>query len=298
RAQHPVWTMILVERAGPMGNVGFEEGARCASFSQVGMGQGKLSFSKELPRPVFKLLTGGQKMNIKSLLIGSAAALVAVSGARAADAVVVAEPEPAEYVRICDVYGAGFYYIPGTETCLKVGGYLRVQIGVGGGELNDVFGLGGHQDVLDRSTGLFDNDTYSWLTRANFHLDARTETELGTLRSYMEISFNEQSDVEDVTVGSVTGPAAISGNGGATIEHAYIQLGGFTLGYSDSLYETLTDSAGALVINDSIVGYTPGKANFVAYTFDAGNGFSATLGLEAGHGDNYVDSYVPHVVVG
>ena len=57
-------------------------------------------------------------MNIKSLLIGSAAALVAVSGARAADAV-VAEPEAVEYVRVCDAYGAGFFYIPGTETCLK-----------------------------------------------------------------------------------------------------------------------------------------------------------------------------------
>src|SRR5690606_23254350 len=127
--------MILVERAGPMGNVGFEEGARCASFSQVGMGQGKLSFSKELPRPVFKLLTGGQKMNIKSLLIGSAAAFVAVSGAQAADAVVVAEPEPAEYVRICDVYGAGYFYIPGTETCLRVGGYVRFDVGIGNGVL-------------------------------------------------------------------------------------------------------------------------------------------------------------------
>jgi hypothetical protein len=69
-------------------------------------------------------------MNIKSLLLGSAAALIAVSGARAADAIVVAEPEPAEYVRICDVYGAGYYYIPGTETCLKVGGYLRYDIGI------------------------------------------------------------------------------------------------------------------------------------------------------------------------
>src|SRR5688572_27158710 len=38
-----------------------------------------------------RILTGGQKMNIKSLLLGSAAALVAVSGARAADAVVIAE---------------------------------------------------------------------------------------------------------------------------------------------------------------------------------------------------------------
>jgi hypothetical protein len=51
-------------------------------------------------------------MNIKSLLLGSAAALVAVTGARAADAVVVAEPEPVEYVRVCDAFGAGFFYIP------------------------------------------------------------------------------------------------------------------------------------------------------------------------------------------
>ncbi len=69
----------------------------------------------------------GLSMNIKSLLIGSAAALIAVSGARAADAV-VAEPEAVEYVRVCDAYGAGFFYIPGTETCLKIGGYVRYQI--------------------------------------------------------------------------------------------------------------------------------------------------------------------------
>ena len=81
-------------------------------------------------------------MNIKGLLLGSAAALVAVSGARAADAVVIAEPEPMEYVRICDTYGVGFYYIPGTETCLKVSGYVRYDIGIG------ALGL---QDVVDKS---------------------------------------------------------------------------------------------------------------------------------------------------
>ncbi|CDN91351.1 Porin [Agrobacterium tumefaciens] len=66
-------------------------------------------------------------MNIKSLLIGSAAALAAVSGAQAADAIVAAEPEPLEYVRVCDAFGTGFFYIPGTETCLKFGGYIRFQ---------------------------------------------------------------------------------------------------------------------------------------------------------------------------
>ena len=59
-------------------------------------------------------------MKLKSLLFGSAAALVAVSGARAADAVVIPEPEAVEYVRVCDAAGTGYFYIPGTETCLKI----------------------------------------------------------------------------------------------------------------------------------------------------------------------------------
>ncbi|RIV16447.1 porin, partial [Klebsiella pneumoniae] len=54
-------------------------------------------------------------MNIKGLLIGSAAALTTISGAQAADAIVAAEPEPLEYVRVCDAFGEGFFYIPGTE---------------------------------------------------------------------------------------------------------------------------------------------------------------------------------------
>ncbi len=66
-------------------------------------------------------------MNIKSLLLGSAAALAAVSGAHAADAIVAADAEPMEYVRVCDAYGKGYFYIPGTETCLKVGGMLRSE---------------------------------------------------------------------------------------------------------------------------------------------------------------------------
>src|SRR5918996_3062230 len=123
-------------------------------------------------------------MNIKSLLLGSAAALVAVSGARAADAVVIAEPEPVEYVRVCDVYGTGFFYIPGTETCLRVGGYLRYDIGIG---------ILGHQDVFDKedlADGFVDtNDTYYKRARFQLRVDSRSETELGTLRTYAAINF-------------------------------------------------------------------------------------------------------------
>ena len=88
-------------------------------------------------------------MNIKGLLLGSAAAFVAVPGARAADAVVIAEPEPVEYVRVCDTYGVGFYYIPGTETCLKVSGYMRYDIGVG---------INGLQNVIDKDEPIWVDD--------------------------------------------------------------------------------------------------------------------------------------------
>ena len=58
---------------------------------------------------------------VKSLVLGSAAGLLAMSGgAQAADLPVKAKA--VEYVRICSLYGAGFFYIPGTDTCIKIGG--------------------------------------------------------------------------------------------------------------------------------------------------------------------------------
>ena len=62
---------------------------------------------------------------IKSLVLGSAAGLLAMGGAQAADLPVKAKA--VEYVRVCSLYGAGFFYIPGTDTCIKLGGYLRVD---------------------------------------------------------------------------------------------------------------------------------------------------------------------------
>ena len=67
----------------------------------------------------------------RNLILGSAAGLLAISGAQAADLPVKAKA--VEYVRICSLYGAGFFYIPGTDTCIKLGGYLRVDTTVNGG---------------------------------------------------------------------------------------------------------------------------------------------------------------------
>ncbi|MER9327706.1 porin [Mesorhizobium sp. M0152] len=242
-------------------------------------------------------------MNIKSLLLGSAAALIAVSGARAADAVVVAEPEPAEYVKICDVYGAGYFYIPGTETCLRIGGYIRYDIGVG-----DVGSFDGARtgDTEDAS----ENDTY-W-KRARFTLKTWTgqETELGTLKTYTETRFNfgnSQASADSVTNpdGSVTFFPNAAGNSGVSLNFAWIQLGGLRVGKDESAFDTFIGYAGN-VIQDTLVPYGDFDTNVIQYYFDAGNGFSAVLSLEEGagggvdgsYGVGTIDSYVPHVVGG
>src|SRR3954452_24318219 len=62
---------------------------------------------------------------VKSLILGSAAGLLAMSGAQAADLPVKAKA--VEYVRISTLYCAGFWYIPGTDTCMKIGGYVRID---------------------------------------------------------------------------------------------------------------------------------------------------------------------------
>ncbi|MEI9412810.1 porin [Mesorhizobium salmacidum] len=230
-------------------------------------------------------------MNIKSLLLGSAAALIAVSGARAADAVVVAEPEPAEYVKICDVYGAGYFYIPGTETCLRIGGYIRYDIGVG-----DVGSFDGATSADHEDGG--SNDTF--YKHARFALKTWTgqETELGTLKTYTETRFNFQNNNRDSGRFGTLNTASNGGGGNtASLNFAWIQLGGLRVGKDESAFDTFIGYAGN-VIQDTLVPYGGFDTNVVQYYFDAGNGFSAVVSLEEGSGSDTIDSYVPHVVGG
>ncbi|MEQ1955572.1 porin [Mesorhizobium sp. CN2-181] len=207
-------------------------------------------------------------MNIKSLLLGSAAALVAVSGARAADAVVVAEPEPVEYVRVCDVYGSGFFYLPGTETCLKIGGYVRVDIRGG-----DYYGSDYLDDPHDGVRSAAGDETYNNRVRFQLRADARSETEYGTLRSYAAINFNYQVSGNDTNDYDMSD--------GMSIEHAYIELGGFRIGKTDSYFSTFTDYSSG-VMNDGIVPYGPFGTLQIAYTYTGANGFSAGVAIEQG----------------
>jgi Porin subfamily len=217
-------------------------------------------------------------MTIKSLLLGSAAALVAVSGARAADAV-MAEPEAVEYVRVCDAYGAGYFYIPGTETCLKIAGRVRYQINYNSNE-DSFFDVTGNGLTAD------DIATDGWVKQAQAMLNftAKSDTELGTLTSYIEMEANALSGLNggDAIVNS---KGAVSFNKAFTLSHAWISLGGLKMGYSDTLFDG--------GINGEFDSFGGSGVHFMGYTFSSGNGFSFTLNLEQ---ETYDTDYLPNVV--
>ena len=118
---------------------------------------------------------------VKSLILGSAAGLVAMSGAQAADLPVKAKA--VEYVRICSLYGAGFFYIPGTDTCIKLGGYLRVETAFNGSVYNGAYSTQcGAQNRL--------SNYYTARSRQDLTVDTRTATEYGVVRTFFDATFS------------------------------------------------------------------------------------------------------------
>src|SRR5438094_8747826 len=122
----------------------------------------------------------GDVMTItKRMLLGSAAALTVVSSTQAADLPVKAKP--VEYVRICSLYGEAFYYIPGTDICLKIGGYVQADYGwnVAAASTPHYSGANGPRD---RTV-----NPYSTRHRGNYNFDSPTHTNYGTLRTYVSV---------------------------------------------------------------------------------------------------------------
>lgn len=222
------------------------------------------------------------KTVIKNVLLGSVAGLAMVGTAAAADLPVKAKA--AEYVKICSTYGAGYYYIPGTDTCLKIGGYVTADFYVMGGT-NKAHANIDFVDGPDLDVGFDDSDTQSYFkTRTAIQMDARTQTEYGTLRSYFEVRWTYG---DDSALGYDDGSA-----NQLRIKYGYIQFAGFTFGKATSAFDFWA--------GDFYEGIDPGffysdaTPNQIAYTADFGNGFSATISIEDAyerHQDFFEDEF-------
>ncbi|UFW75231.1 porin [Bradyrhizobium sp. WU425] len=235
---------------------------------------------------------------VKSLLLGSAAGLLAVGGAQAADLPVKAKA--VEYVKICSLYGAGFYYIPGTDTCIKLGGYLRAEVALNTN--SDYSGqFTGNNGARNRLTNY-----YTMRAREDLNIDTRTATEYGVVRTFFDGVFSWTTGNYNGT-GSATGgtaysstlalntagasPAlvgsAVNGTDGATsggslgVYYAFIQFAGFTMGKAVSQFDApWTNYPGNNY--DGLVGGsgTVTGVNQFTYTADFGQGVTASFSAE------------------
>ncbi len=233
-------------------------------------------------------------MNIKSLLLGSAAALAVVSGAQAADAVVAAEPEPMEYVRVCDAYGTGFFYIPGTETCLKIGGQFRYE-------------------KRWNKTGDA-HSTYDNWSRGRIEITAKNDSEWGTVSSWIRLQGSHSNNrgnytgqTATVTVDPITNDSTTTYSdnyNGANVGVYYtFGIGGLEFGYYDSQWAQMIGYGGRTDYGGDYINWDYGTRQYISYkaSFDS---ITAVLSVEHDRNANFDRStgdgkdkmYMPDVV--
>jgi hypothetical protein len=213
---------------------------------------------------------------VKSLILGSAAGLIAMSGAQAADLPVKAKA--VEYVRICSLYGAGFFYIPGTDTCIKLGGYVRIDTTFNGTT------YGGPAWAGDLGQGNRYRDYFVSRSRMALTVDTRTATEYGVVRTFGQGDFqfdNFNNGTRQPGLAFNSTQLSAPGGGYVAVEMVFIQFAGFTFGKSASAYATPWN--GYPGNNNSFLmggpDYVTGVNN-IQYTAQFGNGVSATIGLD------------------
>lgn len=167
-------------------------------------------------------------MNIKTVLMSSVAAMTAISSVQAADAIVAAEPEAVEYVRVCDAFGKGYFYIPGTETCLKINGYIRFQVNAG-------------PDAVRGSVSKVGNSDWDAVTRGQLQFTAKSDTEYGPLTGVLVIQTNADNDSAQES----------------HLDSAYIDIAGFRAGlfyswWDDDLSGETDDIKSKVTLHNSI----------------------------------------------
>ena len=230
------------------------------------------------------------------ILLGTAAVLATTVGAQAAD-LPTRKSAPVQYVKVCDAYGAGFFYIPGTDTCLRVGGVVLAAAAVtntpyavapgGAATANSTLAGTAFAGGAALYTPPNNRDATSYLTAGIIETDARTQTQWGTLRTFIKVlSFFGSGQVFATGGGSpfnnINLPGAPMWSGmpyaareTTTIDKAFVQFAGLTAGRIQSMFDFYADQ----------IGFTPLRGSnqtvaAFAYTAAFGGGMTATLSLE------------------
>ena len=187
-------------------------------------------------------------MKLRTLLLSSAAAFAVVGGAQAADLSVA---EPVDYVKVCDAFGAGYWYIPGTDTCLKIGGY--VQFDVNFHDPSTTLSDNAYVKLFPFSYHLPLNHTagYDMGTEASLTATVKSMTEYGPLTAFVDFRAKSNNGQSGPYLGATPpaggwgtfpGPYTLSDNyistdKSAYIDSAYLELGMLLVGRTGSIYD-------------------------------------------------------------
>lgn len=232
--------------------------------------------------------------HLKKALLGLALALAGgatVPAARGAE-LPAAQAAPIEYVRICDAYGAGFFYIPGTETCLRAGGLVLGEIRAHdplfsiAGPLfyaNGIPHLGaGFVPLPTMYLNARSRDAVAFSALGRVELDARTASPWGVLRAFLRVDafYGSGASAQLGGLGQVVNTFNLTAGSTAPrettiINKAFIQFAGLTAGRAQSMFDFYADAYNY----ESLRGSNATVA-LLAYTATFGDGFSATLSLE------------------
>ena len=239
---------------------------------------------------------------IKSLLLGSAAGIVAVASAQAAD-LPTRKAAPVEYVKVCNVGGITGWTLPGSDTCVKFSGYITGQFE--GGNLNTQYNYGSIGDAATAAANPFvpqnatvaaalatlapldsratqrvliaaspaqNNTTFNrnetgWTTRANFGFDMASNTAYGPLIGHFDINSENGNGFDN------TGTQTYLNTG-------YLTWAGITAGKAQSFYSfTGGGDNWANFASPDQKGFN--EPDLVAYTASFGGGFSATIAAQS-----------------
>jgi hypothetical protein len=179
---------------------------------------------------------------------------------------------PVEYVKVCPSYGPGFFYIPGTQTCIRVGGSATFQGYVASKYTQGAGAASTHSDTINSEA------------EARMFFDVRDNTEFGLLRTFVRIQWIRSSGSDDNS-GSQPRRGQWFNSGGTTgytrlqtgfqASNAYVQLGGFLAGRTESFAGPSLSAVQATITQPS-----NGRVNQLAYTASLSDGMSLTAAVE------------------
>ncbi|MGO9135228.1 MAG: porin [Methylovirgula sp.] len=243
------------------------------------------------------LLSASIPNGLRSSFLGAALLLAAAAPGHAAEDLTLPSVRglsPPTFAGVCNVYGTAFFYLPGTDSCLKIGGLVYGEADIAApaysvnGQTFEGNGTprgGGYVPSRAQFATAAQRNAFGYVTLGRVELDARKPTPYGSLRAFLRADNLFGATDNGLASGAPGSLYAPGVHDAIVLNKAFLQFAGLTAGYAQSMFDFYADAENW--------GYLRGSnatVPLLAYTASFGDGYSATLSVE--------DSYWRRAAVG